>query len=306
MLAVLILALAAATVLLFWGGPEYHAPRSIKALWDLGHILYFALATYLLLGWRPLKELAPTWRWVMILGFTCLVGVQIEIMQYGTQRTPDMGDVVRDLTGAVLMLSFGPDHGQVRSRSLRRGLQGLALILLLLQLWPVATALTDEAIARRQFPLLSGFETPLEAQRWKGDARFDITADPTSDSGRVLRLDLSPGTYSGLHLKYFDGDWRGYRSLSLRLYNPEAQPLRIICRIHDLAHEAGEQDFDDRFNSRFLLRQGWNELKIELSEVAAAPKTRPLDLSRIVNLGLFAVALKRPRSLYLDDVRLNR
>ena len=305
-MAALILILGVGTVLLFWGGPDYHAARSTKALWNHGHILYFALATYLLLGWRPLAALSPRWRWVLMLGFTSLVGVQIEIMQYDTQRTPDLGDVVRDITGAVLMLSFGPGHAQIRARSLRYGMQMLALLMLAIQIWPVATALTDEAIARRQFPLLSGFETPFETSRWEGNAGFDVTADPSSAEGKVVQLSLGMRTFSGVHLKYFDGDWRGYRSLSLRLYNPDAQPLQVLCRIHDLAHEAGNQDYDDRFNRRFLLRQGWNDLEIELAEIAAAPKTRRLDLAQIVNLGLFSIGLKIPRTLYLDEVRLNR
>ena len=242
----------------------------------------------------------------MFLGLSFLLGSLIELMQFGINIDADMGDVLRDVTGSVLMLSFGPGHKQIHSRFVQFVLQGVALLLLLIQLWPVAMALTDEAIARQQFPLLSGFETPFEANRWEGDGKLSISTDPTSDDGDVLEFELPPGTFSGLHLKYFDGDWQGYKHLNLRLYNPIPEPLWISCRIHDLAHETGTQNYHDRFNRRFLLREGWNDLTIDLAEVAAAPKTRRMDMAHIANLSLFTVALKKPRTLYLDDVRLTR
>jgi hypothetical protein len=300
------MALCVGTVLLFWGGPDYHAARSTKALWNLGHIIYFAIATYLLLGWGPVAKLSPSWRWVIFLGFSFLVGSLIELLQYGIDIDADMGDVLRDVTGSVLVLSFGPGRKQILARSIQSGLQGIALLLLLIQLWPVASALTDEVIARRQFPLLSGFETPFEANRWEGDGRLSITSDPASGEGNVLRFELPPRIFSGLHLKHFNGDWRGFKRLRLRIYNPLAEPLRITCRIHDLAHETGNMEYHDRFNRRFLLEQGWNDLTIDLTEVATAPKTRRMDMAHIINLGLFTVALKNPRTLYLDDVRLTR
>jgi hypothetical protein len=94
--------------------------------------------------------------------------------------------------------------------------------------------------------------------------------------------------------------------LNLRLYNPSAEPLWITCRIHGLAHETGNMAYSDRFNRRFPLQQGWNDLRIELAEVAYAPKTRRMDMAQIVNLGLFTVTVQKSRTLYLDDVRLTR
>ncbi len=306
LIGLILVMLAIGTMLLFWGGPSYQAARSTKAFWDLGHVLYFFLAAYLLVGWNPVARLAAPWRWTLILGFTYLVGVLIEILQYGTQRSPDMGDVYRDLTGAVLLLSFEPGQRQIQARFIRTGLQSLAVMLLLLQIWPLTQALIDETIIRVQFPLLAGFETPFELSRWKGDAKITITAAPFPGTGKALRVSLSRRAYSGIKLKYFARNWQGYNSLSMRLFNPLAEPLWITCRIHDRAHETGEQRYDDRFNRRFLLEQGWNTLTIRLAEVASAPKTRQLNLAHTARLGIYTAALRKPRILYLDDVRLNR
>jgi hypothetical protein len=298
--------LSVCTPLFFWGAPDHLSPRSIKQLWNLGHILYFAIATGLLLSWRPLACLPLPRQWLLTLTLALLAGVGIEILQYGIQRSPDWEDVARDMIGALLVLCFGPGQRQIPSRRLRSGIQGLASILLLWQSWPLGMTLIDELAAWRQFPLLAGFESSLEASRWVGDAQRSLSEPSFSTSGRLLKLRLNPKPYSGVTLKYFASDWRGYGSLLMDVYNPSAEPLWITCRIHDLAHEQGPQRFDDRFNQRYLLLAGWNRLEIALTEVAAAPRTRTLDLATIVNLGIFTSALKEPRVIYLDNVQLRR
>ena len=46
--AFMLVVLITASYFLFYGGPDYLADRSLKELWNLGHIVYFALlATYL-------------------------------------------------------------------------------------------------------------------------------------------------------------------------------------------------------------------------------------------------------------------
>ena len=99
--------LAIGSVLLFLGGPDYYSSRSFKYLWDIGHIVYFALLTCLLLRWRFVAQMSLAGQWTIILVITLLVGVSIEFLQYGTDRIPDTGDVLRDLTGSLLVLVFG-------------------------------------------------------------------------------------------------------------------------------------------------------------------------------------------------------
>ena len=297
--------LATGSALLFLGSPDYYLSRSFRYFWDIGHIAYFALLAGLLSRWRFVACRSLAGQWAIILAITLIVGISIELMQYGTARVPDSGDVFRDLTGSLLVLVFSPLGSALQSARWRFSLQAVVLLLLLAQLWPLTRSLVDEAIARQQFPLLSDLETPFEIDRWKGNARLSVKSVPSISPGKLLKLSLTTDLYSGATLSYFDGDWTSLRTLKISLYNPGETPLQITCRIHDLRHVDGHEEYEDRFNDNFHLTQGWNSIEIDLDEVEASPANRSMDMSRIHGLGLFVVSLPAPRILYLDNVQLS-
>lgn len=298
--------LAIGSVLLFMGGPDHYSSRSFKHLWDAGHFVYFALLAALLFRWRSIARMSLIRQWTIILLITLVAGVTIEFMQSGTGRTPDTGDVIRDLTGSLLVLVFGLSRSALRPVSWRISLQVSVLVLLLVQLWPLTKTLIDEAIARQQFPILSDFETPFEIDRWGGNARHSVQTMPSISQGRLLKLSLTTNRYSGIVLKHFDGNWRSFRTLTISIYNPDAAPLDITCRIHDLPHTDGYEEYEDRFNRSFLLTQGWNHIEIDLGEVKESPVNRSMDMSRILEVGLFVMSLPAPRTLYIKNVYLSR
>ena len=297
--------LAIGSVLLFMGGPDYYSSRSFTHAWDIGHIIYFALLTGLLSRWRFVVNMSLAGRWVLVLAITLLLGVSIELMQHGTARTPDIGDVLRDMTGSLVVLVFGSMRAGLRPRALRLSLQAVVLLLFLVHLWPVTKSLVDEAIARHQFPILSDFETPFEIDRWTGSARLSIETVPSIAHSRLLKLSLTTDHYSGAVLKYFDGNWTSAGRLEFSLYNPDEDPLRITCRIHDLQHADGNEEYEDRFNRRYTLIHGWNHIDIDLDEVKRSPARRNMDMSRIREIGFFVTSLPASRIIYLDNIRLS-
>jgi len=292
------------SILLFLGGPDYLSSRSFKHFWDIGHIFYFALLAVLLLRCKPVCQMSLLKQWVTVLTITLVLGVLIELMQYGTSRTPDTGDIVRDLTGSLLVLVFGRLGARLQPASRRYTLRLIVVMLTLVQSWPLAKSLMDEAIARRQFPLLSGFETPFEIDRWEGDDRLSIDSVMFAPENKVMKIWLTTDQYSGVSLKYFNGDWASARRLQIRLYNPDTYPLQITCRIHDRQHTDGNEEFEDRFNRSYLLTPGWNRIEIDLDEVESSPANRQMDMGHIRGLMLFAASLSKPRILYLDEIRL--
>jgi VanZ family protein len=297
--------LAIGSVLLFLGGPDYHSSRSFKHFWDLGHIVYFVLLVRLLSRWRFVAQRSLAGQWTIILAITLLLGASIEFMQHGTARTPEIGDVLRDFTGSLIALVFGFPGQGLRPVSLRHSLRVSVLVLLLIQLWPLTRSLIDEAVARHQYPVLSDLETPFEIDRWEGNAGLSVQTMPLISRGKLLKLSLTTDQYSGAVLKYLDGDWASSNTLKISLYNPDASPLKITCRIHDLQHEDGNEEYEDRFNRSYLLMQGWNHIEIDLNEVKESPANRRMDMSRIRGLGLFVTSLPAPRIIYLDNVQLS-
>jgi VanZ family protein len=300
----IIILLLIGSVLLFRGGPDYYSSRSLKYFWDMGHILYFALLTVLLCQWSLISRMSLIWQWCTILAIAFLIGVFIELMQYGTTRTPDTGDILRDLTGSLLALVFGPLGSKLQSTTRQLSLRLFVMLLTLVQLWPLTKSLIDEAIARHQFPLISGFETPFEIDRWEGGHRLSVVSITPVPEGKVMKLSLTTDKYSGATLKYFDGNWASARTLQISLYNPDTNPLQITCRIHDLQHAESNQAYEDRFNRSYTLMPAWNHIVIDLNEVEESPAGRNMDMSHIRELGLFVVSLPTSRTLYLDEVRL--
>lgn len=295
-------------VLLFTGGPGAYAPRSIKHAWDLGHVAAFMLWTglpaWLSPRWRaqPLTVQAAT-----ILGLTLVCGAGIEWLQGGVGRSSSYQDMARNFLGAALALRWLPPYRSRWPRRMRRA-GGCALAAAgLAALMPLSLALLDEALARRQFPVLAAFDSPLETGRWTGSAKRSRVRLGPEGGGWVLRLELDQDPYAGAFLEHAPGNWKGYALLQLDFLNPDADPLDVTLRIHDQRHGTSPvQLAHDRFNRRFRLHPGWNRVRVSLAEVAAAPRDRSLDLGRVAALGFFATALLHPRMLYLAEIRLLR
>jgi len=244
-------------------------------------------------------------QWLTILAVTFLFGISIELMQYGIARTPSIGDLLRDLTGSLLVLAFGLPGTKLSPLNRRLFLQASVLMLTLVMIWPLTRSLIDDAISWYQFPLLSGFETPFEIHRWQGGDRLSVESMTSISGAKVLKLPLTTDKYSGASLMYFNGDWTSYSTLKMRIYNPDTSLLQIVCRIHDLQHSDGNEEYEDRYNQRFQLQPGWNYIDIDLNEVELRPAQRSMDMSRIQQLKIFTISLPSPRVIYLDDVRLS-
>jgi hypothetical protein len=75
----------------------------------------------------------------------------------------------------------------------------------------------------------------------------------------------------------------------------------MAIRIHDRDHN---DDYRDRFNQLTELPPGYYRLEIPLSEVRAGARTRPLDMTRIAGLKLFAVKPLQPVRIVVGNFRL--
>ena len=60
----------------------------------------------------------------------------------------------------------------------------------------------------------------------------------------------------------------------------------------------------DRFNRRFEMRPGWNDVAIPIADIKNAPAERKLELDDLSEVVIFTVNPPKPRQMYLDYVRL--
>ena len=291
--------------MLFAGGPDYYSSRSFKNLWDLGHILFFSILSYLiLLSWSQNDRMSFPLQAFSILIIALVLGSLIEIVQSGTRRSSDVLDVIRNVIGCMVTFSFFAPTKKIIPKLFFRTFQVLTIMLVIAALLPSIKAISDEIVALRQFPVLSDFETPFEIDRWAGNAALSIDDDIHFHGKSSLKVVLKTANYSGAGLRYFPDDWSNYHYLHLNIFNPIDDPLKITCRIHDRRHADGVQAYDDRFNRSLVLVKGWNQIVIPLEQVENAPKTRKLDLRKVQKLAVFVHRLPRTRVIYIDDVRL--
>jgi len=254
--------------------------------------------------WKSISRYHFAWQNIIILTIIFFSGGLIELLQGYLNRSPDMMDLARDLAGGLVSMAFFTTAIKTISKNSRRIFQLLAFVLLIILLYPLAIALTDELIAAKQFPLLSGFETPFEINRWHGNSAISV-ADTVSSHGKSsLKVKLNTSKYSGVTLRNFPGNWRNFASLNFSIYNPSERPIEIHCRIHDIHHRSNGQKYSDRFNKKFTIQSGWQTIKIDILDIINAPKGRKMDIENIQGIGLFAVQLAKPEIIYLDNILL--
>jgi hypothetical protein len=281
--------------------------RSWLTLHDFLHVPGFTLITAALFfgfatGSRPRPPRPLHFLGVCVAALA--VGIGIELAQAATVGSADPWDVVRDAGGiAVAALLMGAQSLDVRSRT-RWLLRSVALVVVLASFVPTLAALADETRARRSFPILADFGASSELTRftWSQWSSANLVAADGPDARRrVLRLALSPGKYPGLSFEFFPRDWRAWRAFVLVCTNPGAEPLPLTIRIDDLAHN---HEYADRYNGAFWLAPGRNEIRIPLSDVASAPRSRRLNLAQVKSVVLFAHNLEKPHELLVQELRL--
>jgi VanZ family protein len=302
------LSAGACFILFFVGNPNSYQLRSWEIFWNLGHIAAYSLWTYLLIKYfPPLNRQSYGYQWIGAMGPALLLGVIIEMIQKRyLDRTADLNDIIKNMIGCAFALTFlTPVRHHTKPYYLLFLKIGI-LILVIAEFLPFAQAITDEWIAKEQFPALGTFETPFETTRWDPiNSKLRVSRDIKSQGKASLRIDLTATKYSGATLEYLPRDWRGFASIRFDLYNPQKFPLKMICRINDFEHNRNGYHRQDRFNQTMMIEPGWNRFKIPMERVQNAPKNRRMNMTEIESFAIYAYQLNRPRTIYLDDLRLN-
>ncbi len=285
---------------LFFGGPDYTADPIFPALWNFGHIFFFGCLTILLLSLdrsrlvlkRHPISLLGAWTLLVI-----LVGIGIEWVQYGLDRSPDFHDIWRNVLGAWLGW-FGAKGGQALTTLSRPILLGF----LVLEILGVLKVGWQDWQVQGQAPMLAPLDSVNELKRWNGSLFF--SREHHSSGEACLGLQLGTGRYSGCALRRFPRNWKGYDLLKFDVFNPDKTALKATLRINDKQHHRNGYKYSDRFNATLEIKEGWNHFAIPLTAIASAPKNREMNLEEIHSLELFVRDLPEPRTIFLDNFRL--
>jgi len=304
----LVLMLIMGVPFFFLGGPGSLASRSFKSLWDLGHILFFTLASVGLCDFfvtrrDNLSASRSFWRVFVIVFCT---GLGVELLQgFSSGRSPSFFDLLRNQLGVLIGFTVYFSWNKKLSRRTARGLQGAVFLLLLLSLGPAFRAVIDEREAVRQFPVLADFETRFEHRRWNHVHQLKMVPDPVRHGNSAMRVQLSTQKYSGTGLLYFPHDWSDYKFLHFSVLKQDNAQMSLYVKVHDFMHSKHEWAYGDRFNTTFEVEYGWNDFQIFLDEVRHAPTDREMDMHKIESFAIFVISQKQPRVIFLDYVYLS-
>ncbi|WP_238582397.1 VanZ family protein [Cellvibrio sp. OA-2007] len=285
----------------FVGGPDASSSVLLKNAWNFGHIIFFSLLLLLVQSFKPLVS----WKqWLVVTIIAIAIGAGIEFVQSFVGRNASVDDVLHNVFGVWLGLFWG----QKASRFIWC-LRVVSCLLIAPAAWLVIDSAVAHATLRYQFPLLNGFESRQELQQLQANTAQVIT-QPThtlhTQGVQAVQITLGTLPYAGVALTGNYGDWSPYRILAMDFYNPEVESLELVIKISDYAHDRGDNNFNDRFNRRIMLLQGWNQVQIELQEVRSAPRQRVMQMDQISGITIFAAGLGLPRArvFYIDNVKL--
>lgn len=279
------------------GGTGGSGHSLARAVWNLGHGGYFGLFTLVWLHAWSKPVMRKGWTVTLVV---LVLGLLVEGGQSLVGRNPSLADVFRNLVGAWTVLVFWPGVLTLtRGRVLvRLAVAGLVALELMRWLGPVV----NDVRLGWQVPVLFDQQSAAALDNWGGQVAWHSDVDRELEN--VMQISLGTARYSGARLDRLPGDWRGYETLSFRLYNPDDTELALTLRINDRAHDRDGYAHNDRFNTPLTVEPGWNQYRLSLSDIAAAPRARTMDMHQISQLAIFTSRLEQPRDVFLDDLRL--
>ncbi len=296
-----LIGVVALTPLLFIGRPEWLPGGLNYAAWNLGHVLLFALLT---LAINPRRWLSGWSLWLASTGVVLTFGIAVEVAQTELGRDFDWRDVLRNLIGLWFVLAWQPVLTmRVRKSATTAILVSASSLLMLYELNTTGVQAARYFKLEHQLPQVYDFDHSNPAPFWRGP----VAPSPEHNDGhdQSLRIELGTERFSGASLYRLPSDWEAFETLNLRLFNPESEPLTLVLRVNDQEHERGSNAYSDRFNTRLTLPPGSSSHTVAIADIENAPASRTMNLRRMRRLTLFAVQLQEPRTVFLQELRLD-
>lgn len=239
---------------------------------------------------------------VLVVGL--LIGVGIEILQGVLQREASVDDLFKNLLGILSGLSFVVLTQQKRLRN--KIISGFVSASFLLSgIAPLFQISWGYLQREKTFPIITAFE-----EEWfsrfvhLSDAEFvGVTKLAIEDGEKFHQIRFDPEKYPGVEVIEPEKNWSTYHTLQFQVYSNNVVDIILVLKIVDDIHN---QDYNDRFNQRFIIRPGLNEIIVNLQQIRDAPVSRELDLTNVSGVQLFLLNVESPLFLGLSDLYLEK
>ena len=222
-----------------------------------------------------------------------LLGGATELLQALLGRDAQLDDAISDVIGAATasgLWFYLQLQGAGTGIAARLGRTGAVLVCAgAFAYWATPLVKCASAYWHRnaQFPVLARFHDSRDLYFVDSAGLGDnpIVSRAAGAAPTALRVGLDNGRWPGVTFFELVPDWRGYHSLTLELSNSSGAPLTLHLRVNDRAHD---DTLEDRFNTLLQLPPHAHQtFTIPLERIAAAPRARRMDMSRIATLIVF-------------------
>ena len=286
-------------------------PFATTNLWwrealNSGHtVLFFFISfvLYFLFSARPFfLNGVITFLAVLVVGMS--LGVVIEILQGLLQREASMDDLYRNFFGIVSGLSFAV---LTQQKVLRNKMLAaiFSLSFLLLGMGSLLQISWHYMQRDKIFPFITAFDEKWFTRflRFNHTELLGVATSVTSDGKKLYKIRFDSGKYPGIGVVEPEKDWSAYHKLRFQVFSDNATNVKLVLRVYDEKHN---KNYNDRFNQRFIIQPGLNEIIVNLTQIRNAPVDRKLDLTSISNVQLFLISVESSLFLGLSDLLLEK
>ncbi len=281
-----------------------------NAVFDIGHIVLFAVATALVR--QMLRTVWPDGAEWIAVAWTCAIVSGLAVLSEVVQvmdptRHPSAGDVVRDLLGAGFYLTGRALLVQPATRVAAVGLVAAMTLSFAAALSPLAGVRAVYRERDRAFPTLlafghSAWERALVLTSAIEEAPCDQSAATVPCEGFV-DVTFYPDVFAGYEIREVAPNWSAYDHIALCIILPHGNgPLELVVRARDRTQVRNEADGSEVVVE---LEPGLNAVSIPLSTFTTA-STRPVSLTQMRRLAVFMTGLTNSSRLKLGPFKLVR
>ncbi|ANO50941.1 hypothetical protein BA177_06730 [Woeseia oceani] len=286
---------------------QLYAPPT-NGLWmqvafDTGHVLAFGVIALCIFASLS-KQLSPLSRAGKALLICMVLGALSEAAQIPIARDASWHDLMSDWFGAAAFIGIAVvvSASPAFTRTQITAILVLALGVLSWALWPLARTSLAYLERYRQLPQLVHFDSTLSDVFIR--RQFASISRVPLQEGTAIQVQLLDGAWPGITFHNLWPDWRDYSTLVLQVAVDGTTPFDLNVRVHDQSHQAGEQNYSDRFNRQFRLTPGTHVLRINLDDVKTAPRDREMALAQVEGIILFGRQQDAGRVFRVQDLRL--
>lgn len=288
-------------LLFFIGGPSYYSPIESKLFWNNGHIIFYCMTSFMIMKYLLKRSYSLISVIILILLYTLILGVLVEVVQSNLNREMDYADLYRNFLGSLLgILCY-----QVFSRQKNKitmTVLAFITVLIVIEQFALFSVLSLKYQQYKKLPILADFSLKGEVMFW---SEGELMTNESENHRQSLKLTLATGEkYSGFTFNEVYQDWRNYRFIEFYLRSESQKAEKLCIKITDLSHDEGSHEYSDRFNYCPTLAYGKNVIEIPLDKIRNAPKTRTLNLAEISRIGFFMIDLTEEKTLYIDKITL--